>query len=554
MSFLPSSSPVSLPSLFATAGGESGSDLRAGRCYALLGDDSPLLLRLRWSLLRRAVAGPCPAWLVTVSEPLAAAPADAAQLLRAPSVRVLTLRDQADGLVEAEWTQLMAELAHFGVAGPGLLLLEPGEALWTTDDAALAALLTRWRQWIEGSGLTAVLLLPQAIGRLEQLGRCADAFSGFARLRYAGSGVLWDCFHWLGTDGFAPVGVQALVDADDGGWQLGPRAPTAARYDEPAVDEARLLCLANVFSAGQPQPPGTEVVPTTAALVTALGGAVAATVLLPFDRNTTFDEVCQLVFSLRQARGARLKIVLREINVRLRYSQEVVLARLGANLVVPAEVTPSRFLSLIQMTQGQVFSRPLPARYEDALHSAMPLLEQGYRPLPAFLAAVGPALDRSRTLGIDSALIRLPLVYGLTPVDALRYLDIKRPGDIATADGEAVYVFLFACRENDVGIALERLFRLPVSELFDSEDRCLSPVNIRRQLEQLQSLPEMPDYSEALAKLRGPQLASDRQGAPAAAPRAGTRGRALAPAQRRPLVLYAKPELRAVVTDPGEPS
>jgi hypothetical protein len=111
-------------------------------------------------------------------------------------------------------------------------------------------------------------------------------------------------------------------------------------------------------------------------------------------------------------------------------------------------------------------------------------------------------------MGISNALVVLPMALGLTPADALRHCTIRRPGDICSADENNFYLFLYACHEVDVTITLERLFNLPVGDLFDEEVRCVTPSSIQ-------------DAADAFA-LRAPQLpdlsahAADHSATPAA--------------------------------------
>jgi len=308
---------------------------------------------------------------------------------------------------------------------------------------------------------------------------------------------------------------------------------------EVAADEDAVIITRAALPAEQPPPAAWHVAESLEALRTAAAAATAATLVLHYDPATSLDALARIVFGLRQSRGSRIKIVVREINVRMRYSQEQLIMRLGANLVVAAEVVFSRFLGLVDMVQGQVFSRPLAADYEAAVMAVAEVPERGYLTPRVFAETVAAIMRRARVLNIQSALIRLPLVRGLSPADALRYCSVRRSGDLCTADADSVYVFLFACRESDIGFTLDRLFRLPVSELFEGEERCLSPETIRHALETLAeaaAAAQWPDLGAAFSAGAGPAEQA-AQVVPSASPsRVGVR-RAPAPAVRRPLPL-----------------
>jgi cellulose biosynthesis protein BcsE len=274
--------------------------------------------------------------------------------------------------------------------------------------------------------------------------------------------------------------------------------------------------MRSVFAPQEKAPSGWRITDDDLGLVQALGeGAVAATFVLAFTPDTDFDPLARCLFGLRKRGGPRLKILVREVGSRLRYNQETLAVRLGANLVVPAELSTARFLSLSTMVQGQVFPHSLPSSYEQALKQAMPEQERGYLPPAEFTRAVRTALAHSRVLGLEVALLRLPLAYGLLPLDALHHCKVKRAGDLCTADAASVYVFLYACRENDVDTTLERLFTLPVGELFTGDDRLLSPraiEDVLRDFDTRRATGRFPDLSGELARLMAVPASPARPG------------------------------------------
>ena len=240
------------------------------------------------------------------------------------------------------------------------------------------------------------------------------------------------------------------------------------------TDAGRVVAQRSVLAGSGGAPQHWVLCDTLGEVLAACAGAVAATVMLTFERTTPPDALMQAVYQLRQMAGGQLKIIVRELHVRMRYNEDALIARLGANLIVPMEVSYARFLSMMEMVQSQVFSASLPPTFEAALENGLPDQALGYLAPAAFARAVSDGLARSRTLAIDNVLVRLTLANGLTPLDAMRHCSLKRAGDLFTADRKTVLVFLFACRENDATQTLERLFALPVGELFSSEHRYIS--------------------------------------------------------------------------------
>lgn len=515
--------------------------LEPGRLYAVVHDEGTPVAAMAGAALLGAPEG---VWISSLNpERELAAATSLAQALRQGvedgRVRIFRRLDEGAGTPSELVSRLGEELDYFAIAAGALVLVDGADHLLDDTGFPLGGL----KRWAEAHGSPFLLLFPSRSGRPDpalRLMRVADHFAGFARLRKADSGLKWEAYHWFGAAGASTGQSFPLALREDGRLVVcdGAGAPEAA--DGPAVDEGVVFALAPALAGGLTPPAAWVVAESLDALWPAVDGAVAATVVLSYGQGSNLDELARAVFRLRRSRGPRIKIVVREVNVRLRYSQEQLLLRLGTNLVVPAEVGFSRLESLVGTVRHQVFSRTLETDYEAAVAQAMPAAEQGYLPPAAFVRAVEGVLKRSEALSIQSVLVHLPLVAGLTPPDALRYCSMKRPGDVCTADREGLYLFLFACRENDIAITLDRLFRLPVTELFEGEVRHPSPETIRSALEALPVGDDAPDYSAALAGGAEPDspAAPDAATAPAAEPGFSRRG--ALPAVPRPLPLRLK--------------
>lgn len=438
--------------------------------------------------------------------------------------------------------RLAAELAHFA-PDCALLLLDQAEALLASQPHANVAALRALRDWAEREGKAIVLLFrhpdASAPDPLARLRHGAALFAGLARLRRdSGGGLRWETFHWHHPAGMAGSLMQQL-QRDGAAWRLA-QLPGAAVPRGPAPDELRTVVAPDALLAGEQVPQGWQQENDLAA---ASAHSVAATFVLGFGADTGFETLARCLLSLRRAGGQRLKLVVRETGVRLRQSQEALLLRLGANLVVPAGVPLARLQGLCAAVQGQVFLHEPPASFEEAVAESLPAACHGYLAPARFVVTALANLERSHALRIESALVRLFPVASLTPLDVLRYCVTRRDGDVLSADERSVYVFLYACREGDVPATLGRLFRLPIAELFDAEHRSVSARDIGAACAELRRLaPRLPDLSAPLAAAPAvapvpPPPAPDVPVAPAAQ-RAAPAPRA----QRRPLpVLGATP-------------
>lgn len=491
-----------------------------------LAADSRLALALVWPLL--AASGTRPAALVTTASPetlLARASGDFPGVLpavEAGSLRIFRYGATASPVADGE--RLRREMDHFGIGRDALLVLHGIEP----PDCASPAVFAAWRHWAEQRGHILILVFEAEAAFLET----AREFAGLARLRDLGSGAMLEMLHWFGPQGLACR--QSFALAGPPGSLAVRSDPAAAVLPHRAPDEDAVYAMTAALGR-HGAPSHWRLFDTLETLLAAAAGAQGATCVLAFDSRPSLSRLLPTVFRLRRDGGPGLKIVVRELDVRLRYSQESVFRILGGNLVVPAEVGHSRFLGLVETVQGQAVRPCLPVPGETAAAALTPIAERGYLPASRFVEAVRTALAGSAALAVQCALVRLPVVPGLQPADALRYCALRRAGDICTADRESVHVFLFACRESDLALALHRLFRLPVTELFAGEVRCLSRGAILGALDNLAADADLPDLSPLLAGRDGDgQNGDDTALLPA---RGMVRREAPSPAVRRPLEL-----------------
>lgn len=237
-----------------------------------------------------------------------------------------------------------------------------------------------------------------------------------------------------------------------------------------------------------------------AALEEAVHDASGATVVLDAGAPEQFEDVAALVHRLRQARPRGLKIIVRETTSKLRSHSEQALMRLGATAVVYREVGFSRLLQLIEDSRQLVHARAVDSDYEQALAEFMPARVRGYLPAAQFVQCVGEMLRRTEDAGLVHSLVRLQLLPAAAHLDALHACRTQRDGDLVTADAQGLYVFLFACRETDLDLALAHLFALPLGQIFSSQMADSTPDGMAAMLERLEAAaPGLPDYTPLLA-------------------------------------------------------
>ena len=230
-------------------------------------------------------------------------------------------------------------------------------------------------------------------------------------------------------------------------------------------------------------------------------GNNSATVVLCASHDEKKSNLAALCYELRASCGPWLKIVVKNKDGVLRHHDECVFLTLGVNLILHTTTDISRLMSQVQALQGVKFVRTLPKDYKSVLEQAKGVEEKGYLTPTAFVEALKLQREASFSTGISGVLVTLDLIKGVEPIDALRLFSVKRNGDIFTANNSQVLLYLHACRENDVFNAIERLFRLAISEFFVahsifSEDLYIE--QICRELKQADENKELEDFSVQL--------------------------------------------------------
>ncbi|OQS44658.1 cellulose biosynthesis protein BcsE [Chromobacterium violaceum] len=340
------------------------------------------------------------------------------------------------------------------------------------------------------------------------LAKAASLCAGLALAQKIGAGVYsWQTEHWMGAGAAAEAQTHVLGHDVSGALRLLREEPDALAA-RPALDLFLVHATRASLDGNTPPPPQWQLYDDLPALTAAAGGAVAATVLL--DTGTSQREtLADAVSGLRRQCGSRLKILVRESgNRRLRRNEEQLLLQLGANLVLPAELRFASAVSLIHALQPAVYQRRNHLEPQTLRHASLPPTDRGYLPPARFAEMVRKTVQRSGAIQISSTLVILSPAGGIRPWEMLAPDRFRRTGDLCTADTLQAYLFLFACGEADVPAALRNQFRLPVTDLADSETRCPDNASILQALTRLENQPDpsppRPRDGARAASAKGP--------------------------------------------------
>lgn len=305
-----------------------------------------------------------------------------------------------------------------------------------------------------------------------------------------------------------------------------------------APDQFQVITTASVLEGRHEAPSHWTVVDSDAGLLAAAVHAIGATVIVDAGTPDEADGKARLVHALRLNHPRMLRILVRETRGKIRANVEQALLRVGANEVIYKETGFRRMLKFLQESVRQAWDKEVPAHYEQALQGFMPVSARGYQRPSLFCELVRDMVESTQGLGVAHSLVRLQLLPRVPHLDALKACQIKRNGDLLTADENALYVFLFACSESDLADALRRLFVRPLDELMLSQVTDFTDATILQVLKELEAKARLGliDHSPTLDLL--PVAALPVQAPDAAPPLAssGTGDAPLTPAAVRTAV------------------
>nr|WP_283256032.1 cellulose biosynthesis protein BcsE [Dyella humicola] len=350
-------------------------------------------------------------------------------------------------------------------------------------------------------------------------------FGGAAQLQQVQGEYRWEVAFWHDNRGvltasesiplrFSPTDHRLVAVVDETKERIGLLAP----------DENVVMVSRDAVLHERSVPRQWKVLPDNDAVVVAATHAVAATVILHYGIKENLATLAKHVNFLRRECGKALKILVREDNVNIRY--ELVLTSLGANGIIPRSTSSAQMEVMVEGAQGQLFSRPVPDDYRAVLSAAIADSTTGYVPAHRFVELVREAVERSRPIRLPNVLLQLLLEPDVAGIDAVKACRMRRAGDLCTASGDSLYVFLFACHVDDAGEAIGRVFEQPLAELFRGELRGGDRDSILSELDTLEKdIAELPppDYSSLLvptvasATAAGDVTTNDEPAAPAPA-------------------------------------
>lgn len=230
-----------------------------------------------------------------------------------------------------------------------------------------------------------------------------------------------------------------------------------------------------------------------------------STVIFNINNQSDVHHLAIQCYRLRRKFGHQFKIILREMQQCLRYSDENFLSYVGINLIIPASVNFARFLSMVENLQKQQTTCFVPDSIEEILNLEDNIQYglKGYVDNQRFVSRCQQLIEQHESTKSQFALVRLTLLPGIDAQSCLTMCNIKRDGDIVTACHDSLYLLLSSVRENDIQIALKHIFKLPVMDIFQSNTAFTTDGRVQMQLPEIlaQALDiDITTYQETVAE------------------------------------------------------
>ncbi|MDE3271114.1 cellulose biosynthesis protein BcsE [Pseudoalteromonas sp. G4] len=395
--------------------------------------------------------------------------------------------------------QTFEELSFYAGFSNGHLIIHFSEALTSRfDEKFIARFLQKSEQLAEKYNVSLLFLMTgkSALEKTKEFILHNDLLAGLAHLNshLMNHRLVFD--FWRHSEGISTK-VSYLLYFDES-----PYAQIEEHHEDDNIlyqqNLDQVFIAKELLPSDTKLPPNYHVCEDNNSVLESAKSNKAATVVLYASRDVEKAVLAAQCYELREHCGPWLKIVIKNKDGVLRHHDECVFLTLGVNLILHTTTDISRLMSQVQALQGVKFARVLPKDYKAVLAHANGVEVKGYLTPQHFVDAVKIQREASLSTGISGVLVALDLIKGIDAIDALRLFSVKRNGDFFTANRSQVLLYLHGCRENDVTNALERLFRLAISEFFVAHaiySQDLYIEEICRDLKLADENKELEDYS-----------------------------------------------------------
>lgn len=393
------------------------------------------------------------------------------------SLRVYPMADGFSKLLfRRDVEGLTTELTRWGVASDDILLVDAGDELLSLHDLFMATgQLIKIRHWAREQKVSMLLnfALAGAGSGMASLTGLMDHFSGLARLHSDSEGPVVTLNYWQSEWG--TVAERTVLLASEAG-ALHVRPATHSFTNTSSQSVTTNLGGSETAAPSDQQKAITEVsdhrpVKLSFFIDDAMWGrelrmltradwqsfrsiadiriaakeVTISQIVLSFSQNTLLSDLARNIHFLRAEMHTQTHIVVAEHRMSLRYANELMLMKLGADAIIRQDVSLERWPDLLQSLKSQAPRSFEKVDVDIALASASSSKKKGVLELPHFVAEVQSTVEKAQVLGVPFAMGVLRSKHVDIRSALLKAVNIRRAGDFLTTDGTDIFIFFYAC-------------------------------------------------------------------------------------------------------------
>lgn len=476
--------------LFAPDSTDDADLMVAGGVYALLAETPPARFPLLASCLQGTLSQGQPACLIVGSQPAAflerleaSGYPDTQIDIETGRLRVFQMQDDFNKkMFRFGADSLVRELQFFQIPDESLLIFDQADDLLSLHDTQLALEQVQViSSWAQAQQVTVLLSFNRAASSqvaLATISSLMDLLQGIARLGVHRDSLNLSYEYWQTPYGAVAAHTLSLDTQDNGSYRV--KAPTSAATDDnsPAApgtgsddsDDPLVNCFTldgDLMALQEVMAGKWQLCRNVVGVIQAAFGLRSPLVLLTYRRDTDLRQLAEGAHALRLALPRRTRIVVVEQQASLRYSNEVLLLRLGTNMVVHRDVPSSRLPLMLESLKGQSYTKDLDINFEAALASVVHPPLKGYVAAPVFVRECLAMLQRSALLGIPNTLVVGRPAEGRTPIEVVQAVSVSRQGDLVAVDEHYCYFFFSSCPRASQKVAMDSTFKASPALFFE---------------------------------------------------------------------------------------
>ena len=422
-----------------------------------------------------------------------------------------------------EFTQ---ELIHWGVQANDFLLVDAGDELLSLHDLFLATgQIIKLKTWVRSMQLPVLLnfSLAGAGSGMGSLTSLMDHFSGLARLHSDENGTLLTLEYWqssLGTVAERTVYLNGQPEQKNQAAEARSAAmapPVAPLFSPPAAPRSAAMPLAlsgggQVAATAMASPfsgdahiltanltndqvwacelqlltgETWQAKPTAQEMVDSVDASSACQIVLRYARSTDLEALARDIQKLRTHLPAS-HILVAEHRAALRYPNERMLMKLGADAVIHNDMNMGRWPSVLKSIQSQPVRKFEKLNIEAVFANASSSERMGYLELPEFLLEVQELMRKAHAMDVPFAMAVLSARNGRVSLDFIEAAQIRRQGDLLTSDGQRLFVFFYACSLTMGPQILDNVFGGHIGDFATDVDWVASELDIHYLIQHLE--------------------------------------------------------------------